>query len=112
MRVAVPEQVDRGYVRRRAGAEWFFRNRPLDVPTLIESIEEDFQVRILVEEARELFARYIDDTTCLDRDVLEQEFIRAMRELGLENPEFVQRLKGISIEQLLVDELGNGFTQV
>jgi len=110
--VAVPEQVDRGYVRRRAGAEWFFRDRPIDTHTLIESIEEDFQVRISVEEARELFARHIDDTTCLDRDTLEQEFVRAMRELGLENPEFAKELEGMSIEQLLDDEMENGFTQV
>ncbi|GEM_PF-3073277 len=109
--MAVPEQVDRGYVRRRAGAEWFFRDRPIDAHTLIESIEEDFQVRISVEEARELFAKHIDDTTCLDRDTLEQEFVRAMRELGLENPEFVRRLEFISIEQLSADRQ-DGFTQV
>jgi hypothetical protein len=110
--VAVPEQVDRGYIRRRAGAEWFFRDRPLDAHMLIESIEEDFQVRISVEEARELFAKYIDDTICLDRDILEQEFIRAMRELGLENPEFVKELESISIDQLSADKLENGPTQV
>ena len=97
--MAVPEQVDKGYVRRRAGAEWFFKDKPLDLQTLTESIEEDFQVRISIEEAKQLFAKYIGEIF-LNRTELEQEFVGPMRELAIENPEFVRRLKSISIEQL------------
>jgi len=98
--MAIPEQVDRGYVRRRAGAEWFFNNRPLGLRMLIESIEEDFQGRISVEEANQLFAKYIGGAESINMAELEQEFVGAMRELSIENPEFVRRLKSISIEEL------------
>ena len=105
--MAVPEQVDRGYVRRRAGQEWFFRNKPLDIPALIESIQEDFQVKMSVQEAKELFSKYLGETTCRDRDTLEKEFVSAMRGLALENPDFVQRLEILSVEQLQANELEN-----
>ncbi len=108
--MTVPEQVDRGYVRRRAGQEWFFRNKPLGIPALIESIQEDFQVKISVQEAKELFSKYLSETTCLDRDTLEKEFVSAMRELALENPNFAQRLEILSVEQLRDNELENGLT--
>lgn len=93
----IPKQVDRAYVRRRAGQELYLNDRPLNLQTLIESIEEDFRVRISLEEARQLFVKHMGEN---NRAELEQEFVGAMRELGIENPEFVRRLKSISIKQL------------
>jgi len=95
--MAIPEQVDRIYVRKRAGQELYLNDRPLEISALIESIEEDFQVSISVEEAKQLFVEYIGED---NGNQLEQEFIGAIRELGIENPEFVRRLKSISIEKL------------
>lgn len=98
--MAIPKQVSRAYVRRRAGQELYLNERPLDLRTLIESIEEDFQIRISVEEAKKLFAKHISETPSINRSELEQEFAGAIRELGIENPEFTKRLKSISIEKL------------
>jgi len=97
LRMVVPEEADRGYVRRRAGAEWFFKDRPIDPWTLIESIKEDFQVRISVEQAKELLIKHIE---CSKRAELEEQFVGAMRELAIENPQFLRKLKSISIEEL------------
>jgi hypothetical protein len=88
------EQVNRAYVRRRAGQEWFLNDKPLDVQILIHSIEEDCQIRISFEEAKQLLSEYVGKS---NRTELEQEFIGAMRELGIENPEFTSKLKIISI---------------
>lgn len=95
--MAIPEQVDRAYVRKRAGQEWSLNDRPLEVRMLIDSIEEDFGIKISVEEARQSFAKHVGDS---NRTELEQEFVGAIEELRIENPEFVRRLKSISIEKL------------
>ncbi len=97
LRMVMPKEVDRGYVRRRAGAEWFFKDKLINPWTLIESIKEDFQVRISVEQAKELLIKYI---ACSNRTELEEQFMGAMRELAIENPKFASRLQTISIKQL------------
>lgn len=102
----LPQEVDKAYVRRRAGAEWFFKDRPLHPQTLAESIEEDFGVRVPVKKARQLLAKYVSKTEQLNRTDLEQEFVGAMRELAIENPEFTRRLKSISAEDLRGSNLG------
>lgn len=98
--MAVPKQVNRSYVRRRAGAEWFFKDRPLSLKTLIDSIEEDFSVRISAEEGRALLLKYVGEMTSSNRNELEKEFVGAIREIAIENPEFLRRLKSLSIEEL------------
>ena len=64
--MAIPKQVNRAYIRRRVGQELFLNDRPLDLRTLIESIEEDFQVRISVEESEQLFAKHIGGTPSIN----------------------------------------------
>lgn len=96
-KMAMLEQLNRAYIRRRVGQEWFLNDRPLDLQMLIDSIEEDFQIRISVEETTQLLVKHIGDS---NRTELEQEFVATMRELAIENPEFIRRLKSISIEDL------------
>ncbi|MFC1953614.1 hypothetical protein ACFLWR_05760 [Chloroflexota bacterium] len=50
------------YVRRRAGQELYLYNRPLETQVLIESIEEDYKVRLSIEEANQLFTKYLDES--------------------------------------------------
>ena len=53
--------ISRAYVRRRAGQELYLHDRPLEVQMLIESIVEDFRVRISIDEARRLFIKYLGE---------------------------------------------------
>ena len=55
------KHIDRAYVRGRAGRELYLHDRPLEVQMLIESIKEDFKVRISIEEARRLFVKYLGE---------------------------------------------------
>ncbi len=79
--MAIPEQVNRAYVRKRAGQEWSLNDRPLEDQMLIDSIEEDFHTSISVEEAEQLFVKHIGDS---NRTELEQEFVRRLKSISIE----------------------------
>ncbi len=74
----IPKEVTREYVRRRAGQEWFFKDRKLDYYTLGDGIFEDFHVILTARESKQLLEEHIGMGS---REELEKEFADSIKEL-------------------------------